>query len=145
MRSPLRIASTRRRWRLFMPWMEKPCSRVLRKLSGELTTIQYWAARPPADLRLRLLRPDLARRGFSSEVGSSLSAIARLSYVHFGAVRRTEVLRLGKQGAEIADLRDVAHLVPGHHAADVEQRHVGAMGIGDHAFPLGVAPAVEQV
>src|SRR5438034_8520580 len=48
------MVSTRRRCRLFRPWIVKPCSRVLRKFSGELTTIQYWAERPPSpDLRFR--------------------------------------------------------------------------------------------
>src|SRR5207245_177294 len=67
---PDRSHSTRVRWRLFRPWIEKLCSRVLRKLSGELTTIQYWAARPPPDFRLRRDRPDLAGLG-SSGVGDS--------------------------------------------------------------------------
>src|ERR1700694_730325 len=64
MRSPTCIVSTRRRWRLFKPWIVNPCSRVLRKLSGELTIIQYWEARPSErpDFRLRRERPDLAGR-----------------------------------------------------------------------------------
>src|SRR5256885_12242791 len=65
------MVSTLRRWRLFRPWMEKPCSRVLRKLSGELTTIQYWAARPPPDFRLRRDLPDLAGRASSGGGESS--------------------------------------------------------------------------
>src|ERR1700681_2005073 len=62
MRSPTCIVSTLRRWRLFRPWIVNPCSRVLRKLSGELTIIQNWEARPSVrpDFRLRRGRPDLA-------------------------------------------------------------------------------------
>src|ERR1700686_5876593 len=58
------MVSTRRRWRLLRPWIVKPCSRVLRKLSGELTIIQNWDARASErpDLRLRLDRPGLAGR-----------------------------------------------------------------------------------
>src|ERR1700730_18857768 len=62
MRSPTCIVSTLRRWRLLRPWIVTPCSRVLRKLSGELTIIQNWEARPSVrpDFLLRRGRPDLA-------------------------------------------------------------------------------------
>src|SRR5713226_2591194 len=65
------MVSTRRRCRLFRPWMVKPCSRVLRKLSGELTTIQYWDERPSErpDFRLRRARPDLAGLSDGCSVG----------------------------------------------------------------------------
>src|SRR5438067_12754021 len=41
------MLATRFLCRLLMPWMEKPCSRVRVKLSGELTIIQNCDARPP--------------------------------------------------------------------------------------------------
>src|SRR5216684_976295 len=73
MRSPTCIVSTLRRWRLFRPWIVNPCSRVLRKLSGELTIIQNWEARPSVrpDFRLRRGRPDLA--GLSPVGGAGVS------------------------------------------------------------------------
>jgi hypothetical protein len=45
--------------------MVNPCSRVLRKLSGELTTIQYWDERASErpDFRFRRARPDLGLSG----------------------------------------------------------------------------------
>src|SRR5258708_17977086 len=69
------MVATRRRWRLCRPWIEKPCSRVLRKLSGELTIIQNWEARPSdrPDFRLRRERPDLAGR---SAVGALTSGVS---------------------------------------------------------------------
>src|ERR1700704_97493 len=69
------MVSTRRRCRLFRPWIVKPSSRVLRKLSGELTTIQYWDDRPSdrPDLRFLLGRPCL---GACSEVGSAAGSAA---------------------------------------------------------------------
>src|SRR6202171_4840457 len=74
------MVSTRRRWRLFRPWIVNPCSRVLRKLSGELTIIQYWEARPSErpDLRFRRERPDLAGRsaGLSGAGLSTGGAVA---------------------------------------------------------------------
>src|SRR5207245_6737455 len=76
---PDRSHSTRVRWRLFRPWIEKPCSRVLRKLSGELTTIQYCAVRPPPDFRLRLPRPCLAGRCCSVDACSTCSACSTAS------------------------------------------------------------------
>src|SRR6266581_4468419 len=127
------MVSTRLRCRLFKPWMEKPCSRVLRKLSGELTTIQYWALRAAPDLRLRRERPDLPGRsgwvwGGASTCSSDTEA--RLLAVD-GRARRAQVLRLGHEGAEVADLGDVADLVPGHQAADVEQGHLAAARVGE--------------
>src|SRR5947199_6578800 len=145
MRSPTRIVSTRRRWRLFRPWIEKPCSRVLRKLSGELTIIQNCAALAPPDLRFRRDRPDLGGRS-GSAAGSSLSDTSRrLLAVQAGAAHRGQGLRLREQRAEVADLRDVAHLMPRHQPADLEQRHVAAPRIGNRAFPLSLAPAMEEV
>src|SRR5205814_3780742 len=99
------MVSTLRRWRLFRPWMEKPCSRVLRKLSGELTTIQYWAARPPPGLRLRLERPGLAGRCSAPGDSSRFSATnGRLLAVHACGWGRAQVARFRQQGAEVADL-----------------------------------------
>src|ERR1700704_2019383 len=72
----MRIVSTRRRWRLLRPWIVKPRSRVLRKLSGELTTIQYWDDRPSdrPDLRFRLERPGLAACSAPESAGPGSSA-----------------------------------------------------------------------
>src|SRR5262249_17537200 len=118
--------------------MEKPCSRVLRKLSGELTTIQYCALRLPPDLRLRRHRPDLPGRSSSAATGSSVSLTDR----RLPAVRprrvRSEVLWLGNQGAEVSDLGDVPHLVPRHHPADLEEGEVAAARVGDQAVPFGL-------
>jgi len=52
-----------------------PCSRVLRKLSGELTIIQNWEARPSVrpDFRLRRGRPGLAGL---SPVGTGASGVS---------------------------------------------------------------------
>src|SRR5215831_8791073 len=106
------MVSTRLRCRLFRPWIVKPCSRVLRKLSGELTTIQYWALRAAPDLRLRRDRPDLGARSCSGgESSSDMSATVVAGW------KRTQVARLWDQGAQVADLRDVAHLVAGDEAA----------------------------
>src|SRR5260370_11798107 len=97
------MLATRRRWRLFRPWIEKPCSRVLRKLSGELTTIQYWAARPPPDLRLRRERPREGRCCSSLEAGSACSSESdtsrRLLAVHAGPRGRAQVATLWQEGA----------------------------------------------
>src|ERR1700675_1858223 len=73
MRSPTCIVSTLRRWRLFSPWIVKPCSRVFRKLSGELTIIQNWEARPSVrpDFRLRRGRADPAGRSPPAAAGGS--------------------------------------------------------------------------
>src|SRR5437879_4221986 len=79
------MVSTRLRWRLFRPWIEKPCSRVLRKLSGELTTIQYCAVRPPPDFRLRLPRPCLAGRCCSVDACSTCSACSTASTCSTGS------------------------------------------------------------
>src|SRR5207248_7153918 len=165
MRPPTRTVSTRRRWRLFKPWMEKPCSRVLRKFSGELTTIQYWAFRAVPDLRLRLDRPDFAGRSGSlvdSPIGSSgtsatsgrllavrglheIRGFALISRGPLARPHRPEVLRFGEQGAEVADLADVAHLVLRDHPAHVEQRQLGTVRVRDAALPFGLAPAMEKV
>src|SRR5438045_204713 len=141
------MVSTLRRWRLFRPWMEKPCSRVLRKLSGELTTIQYWAARPPPALRLR--RPRRDELGFSRSAGAfgsgSSATSGRLLAVRAHLWDRAQVLRLGQQGAQVADLGDVSHLVPGHQAANLKQSQVAAARVVDRALPLVLAPAVQEV
>src|SRR5438309_10719095 len=137
------MVSTRRRCRLFRPWIEKPCSRVLRRLSGELTTIQYWAARPPPDLRLRRDRPVLAGLGSSGGDGASSSdTLRRLLAVHWCRANRAEVLKLRKQGAEVADLRDVSCLILGHKSADSEQAHLASARICNGPLPLGGAPPV---
>src|SRR5438874_5108743 len=141
------MVSTLRRWRLFRPWMEKPCSRVLRKLSGELTTIQYWAARPPPALRLR--RPRRDELGFSRSAGAlasgSSDTTGRLLAVRAGLWDRAQVLRLGQQGAQVADLGDVPHLVPGHQPANLKESQVAAARVVDRALPLVLAPAVQEV
>src|SRR2546423_15659683 len=98
--------------------MEKPCSRVLRKLSGELTIIQYCAARPPLDLRLRRERPVLAGLPGSVGVVSALSDTdRRLLAVPAGRTDRAQVFRLRKEGAQVLDLRPGRHLVPGGQPA----------------------------
>src|SRR5882672_9025146 len=116
--------------------MVNPCSRVLRKLSGELTIIQYWDARasPPErpDLRLRLERPDLAGRS----AGAAPFAISSDTI---------EILFLGQQHGQVADLRDMPDLVPRHHPADIEQGGLTAAWIAELAVPLVLAPAVKQV
>src|SRR5947207_12626659 len=136
--------------------MLKPCSRVLRKLSGELTTIQYCAVRPPPDLRLRRERPDLAGRwssaGLVSGVSDTVGMVSgvsdtdqRLLAVRGRRMRRAELLRLRQERAQVTDLPDVAHLVPGHHPAQLEQGHPAAARVVDRALPLRLAPAVEKV
>src|SRR4029077_10174814 len=127
--------------------MVKPCSRVFRKLSGELTIIQYWAVRPPPpDLRLRFDLPDFAVRSGRSGSGATSSGVSAIrSAAVDGRPRRPEVLRLGKERAEVADLRDMTHLVLGHRAADLEQSHVSAARIADRALPLASSPTVQQV
>src|SRR5947207_6457315 len=136
--------------------MLKPCSRVLRKLSGELTTIQYCAVRPPPDLRLRRERPDLAGRWSSaglvscaSDTVGMVSGVSdtdqRLLAVRGRRMHRAELLRLRQERAQVADLPDVAHLVPGNHPAQLEQGHPASARVVDRALPLRLAPAVEQV
>src|SRR5205823_13664622 len=102
--------------------MEKPCSRVLRKLSGELTIIQYCAARPPLDLRLRRERPVLAGLPGSVGVVSALSDTdRRLLAVDAGRTDRAQVFRLRNQSAQVSYLSHVSHLVLGDPAAGVVQ------------------------
>src|SRR6266508_2897157 len=144
------MVSTRRRWRLFRPWIVKPSSRVLRKLSGELTTIQYWSDRPSErpDLRLRLERPGL--RVPSAEVsGASDSSDAPVSLLAIGRSSRglhgAQVFMLGQEGCEVAYLGDVCHLVARHHPADLEQAERAAARIRDRAVPLVLAPAMKEV
>src|SRR5260370_25573601 len=114
------MVATRRRCRLFSPWIEKPCSRVLRKLSGELTIIQSCADRPPPpppDFRLRLERPGLAVRGCSSAAGSMSSATSRrLLAVQARRSGGPKLARLRNQRAEGGDLGDVGDIVPRHEA-----------------------------
>src|SRR2546430_10202950 len=108
--------------------MEKPCSRVMRKLCGELTTIQYCAARPPPALRLR--RPRRDELGFSRSAGAlasgSSDTTGRLPAVRAGLWDRAQVLRLRPHGAQAADLGDTPHLMAGHQPAKLQQRHVPA-------------------
>src|SRR5205823_2358854 len=142
------MVSTRLRWRVFRPWIEKPCSRVFRKLSGELTTIQYCAVRPPPDFRFRLDLPDLAGRSCSALEVSGISAFSltdgRLLAVRTSGVHRAEVLRLREQRAEVADLPDVPHLVTRDKPAYIEQSHLTASWVGDRAIPLRLAPTVKK-
>src|SRR5207302_1833850 len=49
------------------------------------------------------------------------------------------------QGAEVADLGDVRHLVLGDQAANIEQIHLAATRVGDGPLPFGMAPAMEKV
>src|SRR6266446_363691 len=143
------MVSTRLRWRVFRPWIEKPCSRVLRKLSGELTTIQYCAVRPPPDFRFRRERPDFAGRSCSAAEVSGVSGVSglsglsvtdgRLLAVRVRGVERAEVLWFREQRAQVADLADMPHLVSRHQAADLEQRHLTAARVGDGAIPLRLA------
>src|SRR2546430_9870891 len=146
------MVSTRLRWRVFRPWIEKPCSRVLRKLSGELTTIQYCAVRPPPDFRLRLDRPDLAGRSCSAVWVSGASEVSALSLtdgsllaVSVRGVHGAEVLGLRQESAEVADLADVPHLVARDEAAHLEQRHHTATWVGDRAVPFGLSPTGEEI
>src|SRR5579859_7397737 len=108
MRSPTRIVSTRRRCRLFSPWMVNPCSRVLRKLSGELTIIQYCAERPPPApplLRLRFDRPLRAGRSASGAAAWSLisgsSDTTRIVVLQDDRADRTQVLRLWQEHGQV--------------------------------------------
>src|SRR5579872_707795 len=145
------MVSTRRRCRVLRPWIEKPWSRVFRKFSGELTTIQYWAERPPPDFRLRLDLPGLAGRGCSAAVSCGVSCGVSVTTRRLLAVNRSrraygsEVPGLREQRAEVADLRHVAHLVARDQPAHLEQRHLAAVGIADRALPFRLPPAVEQV
>src|SRR3989454_10881917 len=140
------MVSTRLRCRLFSPWIENPCSRVLRKLSGELTTIQYWAVRTPPDLRFRLERPDLAGAcGSVWAVPGASVTDGRLLTVRAGRAHRAQIRSLGEQRAQVADLAYVAHLMPSHQTADLEQRHLAPPRIGDRAVPFRFAPTVEEV
>src|ERR1700730_8248116 len=107
MRSPTRIVSTRRRWRLLSPWIVKPSSRVLRKLSGELTTIQYWDDRPSdrPDLRFRLERPGFGAGSAAGAVVSGSGSSATMGIVallrDWGL--RTKVYGLGQVRATSSD------------------------------------------
>src|ERR1700687_1897878 len=154
MRSPTCIVSTRRRWRLFRPWIVNPCSRVWRKLSGELTIIQNWEARPSVrpDLRLRRWRPDLA--GLSgvaapaSGVGALPSVVSDTSVIVFllyGRRHRAESMGLGQQDGQVSDLRDVGDLVACDQPAHLQQGDVARARISELALPLVLAPAVQEV
>src|SRR5437867_11491601 len=117
------MVSTRRRCRLFRPWIVKPCSRVLRKFSGELTTIQYWAERPPSpDLRFRRDRDRTGRSASDFCAWTCCSDTPEGYWPVRSRRRRPEVLRLGREGAGGAGLDHVRHLVARDPAADVEQR-----------------------
>src|SRR5258708_3221813 len=122
--------------------MLNPCSRVLRKFSGELTTIEYWAVRPPP--------PDLSfGRGplFAgrSEVGAAGCSSATASVSIGRGAGGTEVLRFWQQRAEVSDLSDMSHLMTGDELAHLEQSHLTATRVADRAFPLALAPAVQEV
>src|SRR5437764_9876143 len=119
------MVSARRRWRLLIPWIVKPCSRVLRRFSGELTTIQYWALRAAGFLRLRAA-PRVCSCGASSATCGASSATcgassAILKAAPEAAVGRTEVHRLGHQRDQVAELREMTDLVRDDLAAGVQQ------------------------
>src|ERR1700675_2188319 len=158
MRSPTCIVSTLRRWRLFSPWIVKPCSRVFRKLSGELTIIQNWEARPSVrpDLRLRRGRPDLAGRSpVGAAGGSGVSDVSGASGVSDTRVivcllrqrrrGRGQHLRLRQQDGQVSDLGDVRDLVAGHHPAHLQEGDVAGARVAKLAIPLAFAPAVQEV
>ena len=54
-------------------------------------------------------------------------------------------MRFGKKNRQVADLRDVGHLVLCDHAADVEEGEAAAVRVRDRAVPLVLAPSVEEV
>src|SRR5580704_7315927 len=158
MRSPTCIVSTLRRWRLLRPWIVNPCSRVLRKLSGELTIIQNWEARPSVrpDFRLRRGRPDLAGRSPAAAAGASgASGVSGVS----GVSDTTEIVcllsqrgrgggqfpRLRQQDGQVPDLGDMGDLVARHHPADLEEGDLARARIPQLAIPLVLAPAVQEV
>src|SRR2546430_12278340 len=118
------MVSTRLRWRVFRPWIENPCSRVFRKLSGELTTIQYCAVRPPPDFRFRRERPDLAGRSCSAAAASEVAGVSGLSVtdgrllaVRARGVDRAEVLRPGGPAAGGGDTADLTRFAGGDPAS----------------------------
>src|SRR6266852_4532798 len=96
--------------------MVKPSSRVLRKLSGDVTTIQYWSDRPSERPDLRLRRERLLFAGRSA-AGAGPGAVCSSAndgiLVRDGICGpdRTQVLSLGQMHREVADLGDVRHLV----------------------------------
>src|SRR6202521_5872962 len=161
MRSPTCIVSTLRRWRLFSPWIVKPCSRVFRKLSGELTIIQNWEARPSVrpDFRLRRGRPDLTGRSPVGAAGvsgvSDVSDVSGVSGVSDTRVivcllrqrrrGRGQLLRLRQQDGQVPDLGDVRDLVAGHHPAHLQEGDVAGARGAKLAIPLAFAPAVQEV
>src|SRR4029077_12176752 len=118
MRSPTCIVSTLRRWRLFRHWIVNPCSRVFRKLSGELTIIQNWEARPSErpDFRLRRGRPDLA--GLSSAGAAGASGVSDTREIVSLLPRRGrgggQLSRLRQEDCQVTDLGDVGDLVTSH-------------------------------
>src|ERR1700674_2518042 len=113
MRSPTCIVSTRRRCRLFKPWIVNPCSRVLRKLSGEVTIIQNWEARPSVrpDFRFRRWRPERAGLSGAGAPASGVSDTTEIVFLLDGRGYRAKVPGLGQQDGQVADLRDVGDLV----------------------------------
>src|SRR5712691_10918116 len=144
------MVSTRRRWRLFKPWIVKPSSRVLRKLSGEVTTIQYWNERPSErpDLRFRRERPDFAGRSAAGSGPGEPGSSANDGLPIRDGIRgpeRTQVLRFGQKHRQVADLGDVGHLVACDHLANLEEGDDAASRIDHGPVPLVLAPAVEQV
>src|SRR4029077_7177591 len=149
MRSPTCIVSTLRRWRLFRPWIVNPCSRVFRKLSGELTIIQNCEARPSVrpDFRLRRGRPDLA--GLSPAGAAGVSGVSDTTEIVSLLRKRGrsggQLSRIRQQNRQVPDLGDMGDLVARHHPADLEQRDVAGARIPELAVPLVLAPAMEQV
>src|ERR1700737_3990742 len=56
-----------------------------------------------------------------------------------------EVLRLGQQGAQVADLADVRHLMSRDQLAHLEQGRFPPARVRDRALPLALAPTMQQV
>src|ERR1700686_5935788 len=155
MRSPTCIVSTLRRWRLFSPWIVKPCSRVFRELSGELTIIQNWEARPSVrpDFRFRLGRPDLAGLSPAAAAGAAVSGVSEIGFscttvIVFllrGRRRGPQLAWLRQQDGQVADLGQVRNLVARHKLAHFQQADVSCAWVFELAVPLRLAPAMEEI
>src|SRR6202158_2781113 len=127
--------------------MGKASSRVFRELSGDATTIAYWRERPSErpDLRFRRDRPVFGGRsavgagageaGSSANDGIPVRDLIRRS-------DRTQVLGLGQKHRQVADLRDVRHLVARDQLAHLEERYDPASRIDHGPVTLVLAPAV---
>src|SRR6202140_1004242 len=150
MRSPTCIVSTLRRWRLFRPWIVNPCSRVLRKLSGELTIIQNWEARPSVrpDFRFRRGRPDLAGLSPAAAAGAAVSGLSEIGFscttvIVFllrGRRRGPQLAWLRQQDGQVADLGQVRDLVARHQLTHFQQADVSCAWVFELAVPLGPCP-----